>query len=87
MKLRIATWAVVGALVVALWSVYFMATHLSPCGPMLALLCTSCPIALVRQHPMSICVVMLTNAATYAAVGTLIEAIRRHFRTAHPLAH
>lgn len=87
MKLRIAIWAVVGAFVVALWSVYFMVNHTAPHGAMLTFLCLTCPIALARQHPMSVYVALLTNTVTYAMVGAIIETIRRHFRNAHPIAH
>lgn len=87
MKLRIAVWAVVGAFIVALWSTYFMTVHPSLHGPMLTFLYLTCPIALVRHYPMSVYVVTLTNAATYAAVCALIETVRRHFRNTHPIAH
>ncbi|HTJ31483.1 MAG TPA: hypothetical protein VL346_13350 [Acidobacteriaceae bacterium] len=87
MKLRIATWAAAGALIVLLWTGYLMATHANPHGPVLTLLCLTCPIALVRQHPMTIYVVLLTNAATYALAGTLFESVRLYLRNTHRLAH
>ena len=87
MKLRIAIWAVAGALVVALWSAYFMTIHPSQQGPMLTILYLTCPIALIRHYPMSFYVVLLTNAATYAATGALIETIWQHFKSSHRISH
>lgn len=87
MKLRIAIWAVTGALVVALWSVYFMISHPAVHGTMLTLLCLTCPIALVRHHAMSMYFVLLTNAATYAFAGALIESVWRYFKGIRPIAH
>lgn len=87
MKLRIAIWAAAGAFVVVLQFIYFMTTHASLHGLMLTLVCISCPIALTRQHPMSVYFVLLTNAATYAVVGALIETILRHFRNTDSIAH
>jgi hypothetical protein len=87
MKLRIAVWAVVGAFVVALWSAYFMTVHPSLHGLTLTLLYLTCPIALIRHYPMSVYVVLLTNAITYAAAGTLIETVRQHFKSVRPIAH
>ncbi|MFC5864215.1 hypothetical protein ACFPT7_18060 [Acidicapsa dinghuensis] len=87
MKLRIAVWAVVGAFVVTLWSAYFMAVYPSLHGLTLTLLCLTCPIALIRHYPMSVYVVLLTNAATYAAAGALIETIWRQFKSSHRISN
>jgi hypothetical protein len=42
----------------------------------------TCPIALARHHALSFYFVLLMNAATYALVGTIVEAMRRHFKPA-----
>jgi len=36
----------------------------------------TCPTAIVRNHPLSIYVVLLANAATYALVGLGVESVR-----------
>jgi hypothetical protein len=38
------------------------------------------PIALARPHPLSIYIVLLANAITYASVGLVIETMRRPAR-------
>jgi hypothetical protein len=78
MKLRIAIWAMAGALVAALWSVYFVfyRTH-SQFGVPWALVDLTMPIALVRHYAMSVYFVLLVNAATYALVGTFGEILWR----------
>jgi hypothetical protein len=83
MKSRIAIWAAAGALVVVLWSLYISTTHSNPLaagGAVWAFICLTCPIALASHHAMSFYLVLLTNAATYALVGFLVEATRRHFK-------
>lgn len=87
MKLRIAIWAATGALVVALWSACFMVSHPNLHGTMLTILCLTCPIALVRHYPMSVYVVLLTNAATYAMAGAVIETVLRYSRNTRPISH
>jgi hypothetical protein len=77
MKIRIAIWAAGGALVVGLWSIYFLADSRAPRGLVAILLDLTCPIALARQHPLSINFVLLANALTYALVGLVIETMRR----------
>lgn len=83
MKLRIAVWAVAGALVVVFWSLYISATVPAARGTMWTLACLTCPIALARQHALSFYFVLLANAATYALVGAVVEAMRGHFQSAH----
>jgi len=77
MKLRIAIWTAMGALVVLLWTAYLSATS-HPLEIMWGLLDLTCPIALARRHAMSIDFVLLMNAATYALVGTVVETLRHH---------
>jgi len=76
MKSRIAIWAAVGALVVVLWSVYLSATAEMPRGFLANLLDLTCPIALARQHPLSVYFVLLVNAITYGLIGMIVETIR-----------
>lgn len=79
MKLRIAIWASVGALVVVLWSVYITATRPTPLGMMWILTDFTCPIALARHYRLSVYLVLLSNAATYALIGIVLETIRRYY--------
>jgi hypothetical protein len=76
-KSRIAIWAVGGALAVGLWSIYFLADSRTPRGLVAIFLDLTCPIALARQHPLGIYIVLLANALTYALVGLVIETMRR----------
>ena len=78
MARRIAIWAGVGALVVALWSLYFIAAKPSEFGILWSLCNLTMPISLFRHYRMSVYFVMAVNAATYALVGTLVELWRRN---------
>jgi hypothetical protein len=78
MKLRIAIWAVMGALVVVLWSLYIWATSPAPLGILWNLAYLTCPISLAHHHALSVYFVLLMNAATYALVGTVVETMRYH---------
>ena len=82
MKTRIAIWAIVGAIVVAFWALFFMTTHqnLGAGGVGRAIVCLTCPIALAGRHPQSLYFVLVVNAATYALVGVIVETIRRHYQ-------
>ena len=83
MKLRIAIWAAVGTLVVALWFLYFFTTHTGarPSGATWALIVLTCPVVgFARQHPLSIYFVLVTNAATYALIAAVVETIRQHWK-------
>jgi hypothetical protein len=82
MKLRIAIWAGIGALVVLFWNLYISETSPTPLGALWTLVDVTCPIALARHHALSFYFVLLMNAATYALVGTIVEAMRRHFKPA-----
>lgn len=87
MKLRIAIWAAIGALAVAIWSACFLISHPDQHGTLMTLVCLTCPIAFARNHAMSIYFVFLVNAATYAIVGALIESVWRYFKSHRPIAH
>jgi hypothetical protein len=80
MKVRIAIWAVVGALVVVLWTIYISAASRNPRGPLLALVYLTCPVGLAHHHSLGFYFVLVVNTATYAAVGTVVEAVRRHYK-------
>jgi hypothetical protein len=82
MKLRIAIWALVGALAVALWSIYMMATRGTPLGNLSILLDLTCPIALARHYRMSVYFVGLVNAGTYALIGGFVEIMRGSYKNA-----
>ena len=79
MRLRIAIWAAVGALVVVFWTAYISATPSFPVGFARTLVYLTCPIALIRHSPISFYFVLLVNAGTYALVGAFAEAMRRPY--------
>ena len=80
MKLRIAIWAGVGALVVVLWTLYISATSPTPLGNLWTLAYLTCPVTLARHYALSFYFVVLFNAATYALVGTVVETIRQQHK-------
>lgn len=80
MKLRIAIWAGLGALVVVFWSLFLPATSSTPHGIVWTLVYLTCPVALGRHHPQSFYFVLLVNAVTYAIAGTVVEIVRRAYR-------
>jgi hypothetical protein len=83
MKLRIAIWSGLGALVVVVWRIYISATRSNPLGAGgvgRAFVYLTCPIAIASQHPQGFYFVLLMNAATYALVGSVVETMRRHYK-------
>lgn len=81
MRLRIAIWASVGALVVVCLRLYLQAifpASLAANRPVLDLVYLICPIALLGHYALNFYSVLLINAATYALVGWIVETIRRH---------
>lgn len=78
MRLRIAIWAGVGALVVILWTVYISGTLTAPVPWTIVYL--TCPIAVARHYALSFYFVLLVNAGTYALVGRVVEIMRRHHK-------
>lgn len=86
MKNRIAIWALSGFLVAGFWALYALASTppaLGPSDPMSALVSLTCPIALIRSYPLSLYLVLVSNAATYALVGLIVETVRRRLHHAH----
>ena len=79
MKLRIAIWSGVGALVVVCWTLYISATSPTPFGIVWTLAYLTCPIALARHYAVSFYSILLMNAATYALVGLVVETMRRRY--------
>jgi hypothetical protein len=77
MKLRIASWAGAGALVVVLWTLYISATHNNTPGFVQTLQYLTCPIALAHHYALTFYSVLLINAATYAFIGSVVESMRR----------
>jgi thiosulfate reductase cytochrome b subunit len=77
MKSRIAIWACGGALIVGLWSIYLSSMPGVPRGIAAILLDATCPIALARQHHLTIYFVFLANALTYALAGLIVETMWR----------
>jgi hypothetical protein len=83
MKRRIAIGAILGALVVVVWQIYISATLSNPLGRDgigRALVYLTCPIAIARQQAHGFYFVLITNAATYALAGVVLETMRRYYR-------
>jgi len=82
LKLRIAIWALSGAIVVLSWSLCFMATPTNNLGNLWILVYLTCPITYLGRHyprPVSLYSVLAVNIATYALIGTAVEILRRHY--------
>jgi hypothetical protein len=82
MKSRIAIWATLGAFVVVVWTIYISATLSNPLGRGgvgRALIFLTCPIAMASRHPLTFYFVLITNAATYALAGIVVETMRRYY--------
>ena len=83
MKIRIAIWATLGALVVVAWTIYISATFSHPLGNGSVgrnLIHLTVPISLAGEHhPQSFYFVLLANAATYALAGIAVEMMRRYY--------
>jgi hypothetical protein len=84
MKLRIAIWAGLGALVVVFWRVYISATLSNPLGTRgvgRALVHLTCPISIASPpYPQTFYFVLAMNAATYALIGLVVETTRRYYK-------
>jgi len=85
MKRRIAIWASAGFLVAGGWALYALASTspaLGPADPLITLVRLTCPIALLSFYPLSVYLVLLVNAATYALVGLMVETLRQRLHPA-----
>lgn len=87
--MRIALWGFAGFVVAGLWAMVSILTFpmaLQSFGPVFwAVLSITMPIASASLHfhfPVSIYATLVINAATYAAVGTLVELLRVKSRPA-----
>jgi hypothetical protein len=86
MKKRIAMWAVAGFLVASFWALYVLATapHTNErMHDVWILAGISCPIIFARSFPVSEYQVLITNAATYALIGLVVEVLRRKRTLTH----
>lgn len=84
MKIRIVMWALAGFLVAGFWALYAFVsgpvTMISAQRTIWPLARFSCPIVLVGDHfnfGISLYWVLVANAATYAFLGLIVEAMRR----------
>jgi len=83
MKCRIVIWAGVGFFVAGFWALYLLPTTSAPitsAGSMWTLVRITCPIAFAGFYfhfPVGVYWALLTNAATYALVGLIMETLRR----------
>ena len=77
---RIALWACAGLLVAGAWALYVLATAPNTNEQMRdawILAAITCPITIVRSHPVSLYEVLIANAVTYVLVGLIVEMVRR----------
>jgi hypothetical protein len=86
MKYRIAMWATAGFLVAGCWAVYAFATFPFTNERMRAvwtLVSLTCPVAIAGRHfPINLYWCLVANAATYALIGLMVEALRRQLSPA-----
>jgi hypothetical protein len=83
--IRIAMWASTGFLVAVGWGLYFASTDkANPIEPTVYTLARlTQPFAAVTQYfnlPFGLSWAVVSNAATYALVGLIVEMIRQHNR-------
>ena len=86
MKYRIALWASAGFLVAGCWALYFArASKDNPIEPIVyTLIRLTCPVAIAGSYfPVSLCWVLVANAATYALVGLMLETLRQRLHHTH----
>ncbi|MGB2589895.1 MAG: hypothetical protein WBG02_05535 [Candidatus Acidiferrum sp.] len=82
MKRRIGMWAIVGFLVAGCWALYALAVTPPVLTSIMTLVRLTCPIALFSFYPLSLYLVLVANAATYALVGLLVETLRQRLHPA-----
>lgn len=86
MKNRIAIWAVAGFLIAGFWALYVLATTPYTNERMHDVWIfagISCPIIFARSFPVSVYKVLVANAATYALIGLVVEALRKNRTVTH----
>jgi hypothetical protein len=77
MKRRIGGWAIAGFLVAGFWALYALATAMTPADRIVPLVQLTCPITLLSSYSLSLYLVLLANAATYALAGLIVEILRQ----------
>ena len=86
MKYRIAMWAGAGFLVAGGWALYaFVSTPFTNerLRDVWTLVRFTCPVAIAGEHfPISLYWALAANAATYALVGLVVEALRPRLHSA-----
>jgi hypothetical protein len=82
MKRRIGMWAIVGFLLAGCWAFYALAVTPPALTSIMTLVRLTCPIALFSSYPLSLYLVLVANAATYALVGLLVETLRQRLHPA-----
>ena len=75
MRHRIALWAGAGFLTAAFWAFFLFPTTPMDSTPILTLARLSCPVAFLNVG-LRVYWVLLANAATYALIGLVFEALR-----------
>jgi uncharacterized RDD family membrane protein YckC len=82
MKYRIAMWASAGLIIASCWALYAFATTppaMTSADPILALVELTCPVVFASIHfhfALGLYWSLLANAATYAAIGLIVETLR-----------
>ena len=85
MKYRIAMWAIAGFLVAGCWALYALATTppaMTSADPIMFVVRLTCPVVLVSFYPLSLYLVLVANAASYALVGLIVETLRQRLNHA-----
>lgn len=87
MKYRIAMWASAGFLVAACWALYFaMRSKDNPVEPIVhTLFWLTQPVVLIGSYfhfGMSLYLIILANATTYALIGLIVETLRQRLHHA-----
>ena len=80
-------WATAGFLVAGFWALFAAGTFTSgeqPLRNVWTFVGLTCPVAIAGMHyPISLFDSLVTNAATYGAVGLAVEIIRKQLRHSH----
>jgi len=86
MKNRIAMWAGAGFLAAGFWAIFAFATFPSTSERMrdvCTLVCLTFPVAMAGRHyPIGVYESLAANAAVYALIGLIVEALRRQLHPA-----
>lgn len=81
---RIAMWATAGFLVAGFWALFAFTSGEQPLRNVWTFVGLTCPVAIGGMHyPISLFDSLVANAATYGAVGLVVETIRKQLRHSH----